>query len=159
MNQTFEKYFRYIIGVHQIIGGLIGLFLASNIDFDQFLSHLFLYLIIIGLFVFSIYCGLDLLINKTRGYKLTLINQYPQLAKIILLGYGYEYYTGLIFIVGFTDTPKFNMFAEIEAAFRSQAYIFMNSRSDEISIIINIIPIIIISIIFRLEKKKIIKIN
>lgn len=159
MNQTFEKYFRYIVGGHQIIGGLIGLFFASNIDFSQFLSHFFLYLIIIGLFIFSIYCGLHLLINKTSGYKLTLINQYPQLAKIILLGYGYEYYTGLIFIVGFTDTPKFNLFAELEAAFRSQAYIFMNSKSDEISIIINVIPIIIIYIIFRLEKKELIKIK
>ena len=159
MNHTFEKFFRYIIGGNQIIGGLIGLFFASNIDFNQFLSHFFLYLIIIGLFVFSIYCGLYLLINKTNGYKLTLINQYPQLAKIILLGYGYEYYTGLIFFVGFTDTPKFNLFAQIEAAFRSQAYLFMNSKSDEISIMVNIIPIIIVAIIFRLEKKEIIKIK
>jgi len=156
MGLNFGKYFKIVLAVYQIIGGSFGLYLIFTQSLSGWLSHFIIFIIILSLFVFSLISGLRLLFNKPNGYSLSLTNQYLQIIKIKVLGYGFEYYLGLPIYLGFTDTPKIRFFIESKFEFWSKAFIYIGDGNFEISLIINLIPIIIIYMINKYLKSNLI---
>jgi uncharacterized membrane protein len=93
-----------IFGWYQIIGGIAGLLITIWL-----LAHtgqinglvLLLILVAFGLYGFSIYCGRLLLTdNYSRGLSLSIINQALQIIHFAMLGYAYQYSSGLMFELG-----------------------------------------------------------
>lgn len=67
------------LGIYQIAGGIIGLLLTILIIADLKIASSLLLLIIViavGLYSYSIYCGILLLKNKVYGLIHSLFNQY-----------------------------------------------------------------------------------
>ena len=147
MRYSVKKYFKIVLAIYQIIGGSLGLYAFFTQSLFVWLSHFIIFTIIFSLFMFSLISGLSLLLNKSNGYSLTLTNQYLQTVKVLILGYGYEYYMGLPLHIGFTDTPKIRFFLGSKFVFSNYAFVYFNDRNFEISLVINIIPIIIIYLI------------
>lgn len=156
MDYRFEKYFRLALGLYQLVGGLIGLYIVFSTGLSLLLPHFWVFIIVLGFFSFSLYCGIILLRGKANSYELTLINQYLQTFRIILLGYGFEFYTGIKSYLGFTDSPNLKFLFKTELSFSSQAYLFMGEKNLEVSLAINIIPVLIIIWIYRLRDKEVI---
>jgi len=93
-----------IFGWYQIIGGIAGLLITIWV-----LAHtgqingliLSLILVAFGLYGFSIYCGRLLLTdNYFRGLSLSIINQALQIIHFAMLGYAYQYASGVMFELG-----------------------------------------------------------
>jgi len=152
MNSKFEKYFKIILAIYQLIGGIYGLFLLFSQGFSLILGHFLFFILGFLLFSFSLICGFRLLFDKHNGYRLTMINQFLQIIKIKILGFGFEYFIGLPFIIGFTDTPKFKFFFDFELMFSSKVYFYINDNF-EVSLILNIIPIVLIYLIIKYKLK------
>ena len=99
-----------IIGLFQIIGGIIGLGVFSWLAAVQQNVNLFLlllYVFIVSLYGYSMFSGIMLFRNPATGLRLTLINQILQIFQISLLGYAYKYVSGFGFVVGFDITNNF----------------------------------------------------
>ncbi|MEZ2337192.1 hypothetical protein [Mucilaginibacter sp. RCC_168] len=101
-----------ILGWYQIVGGIVGLLITIWL-----LAHigqingliLLLLLIVFGLYSFSIYCGRLLFTNYDKGLNLSVINQILQIAHFSMLGYAYQYVSGLVFEIGMSKKPGFNL--------------------------------------------------
>ncbi|MEO6980376.1 MAG: hypothetical protein ABI113_18435 [Mucilaginibacter sp.] len=92
-----------IFGWYQIIGGIVGVLLTLYLLAltDQLTGlMMILYLIAFGLYSFSIYSGRILLGNNhERGLNLSILNQAMQVVSFTLLGYGFMYVSGMMFLV------------------------------------------------------------
>ena len=88
----------------------------------------------------------------TKAAKFTFINQAIQVLKIKLVGYGYQYVAGSYFAIGFTDTP--NYFAQYKYAIIKGTCLIWLGSDNEITVMINLIPIILIFVVFRLLHMK-----
>ena len=93
-----------IFGWYQIIGGIVGLLITIWLlaHTGQINGLLLLFILIaFGLYGFSIYCGRLLLTdNYSRGLGLSVINQVLQIIHFAMLGYAYQYASGLMFELG-----------------------------------------------------------
>src|SRR4051794_7907039 len=92
-----------VLGYYQIVGGIAGLaitiyLIAQTATITGLI--LLLYLIALGLYSFSIYCGTQVLKSKKHSLNISLINQYLQLISFAILGYGFKYISGLLLSVG-----------------------------------------------------------
>lgn len=158
MDYRFEKYFRLGLGIYQVVGGLTGLYLVFSTELSLILPHFWIFIIILGFYSFCLYCGIILLRGKDNTYELTIINQYLQTFRIILLGYGFEFYAGVKSYLGFTDTPNLKFLFNTELGFSSHAYLYMGEKNLEVSVAINIIPVLIIIWIYKLRNKELVTI-
>ncbi|MBL7743794.1 MAG: hypothetical protein JNN00_10010 [Chitinophagaceae bacterium] len=99
------------IGTYQIAGGIIGLGLTIWIISGLITITgplLLLLLIAIGLYSYSIYCGILLLKKKKSGLGHSLINQFLQLINFSLLGFVFQYISGVFLSIGFDLTNSLN---------------------------------------------------
>ena len=100
------------LSYYQIAGGIIGIALTVwlILNLNSF-NSLFLVIIIPSfiLFLFSIFCGILLLKNKSKGLRLSLINQLLQLISFSYIGYAFQYASGLYLLIGLdiTESVKF----------------------------------------------------
>lgn len=140
-----------IIGIYQIIGGGVGLF---SLVYGQIVNKLDVTIISFGVFIvfsFSIIAGIFLLKSyEEKAITYTLVNQYFQILTIKLIGIGYQYVAGSYFGIGFSETPKLNLFYKY-AIIKSNLLIWPGT-DNEITISINLIPILIIIIVSRIRK-------
>jgi hypothetical protein len=85
-----------IVGLYQIIGGLIGLIMIIITSFSTPSDNL-PYLIIPGLllFGFSIYVGKQTYMQRKNYLNLTIINQILQIVGVYIDSFGFEYVSGL----------------------------------------------------------------
>lgn len=97
-----------IIAAYQIIGGLVGLVLASLSIYNSSGNSSILLLIAVGFYAFSIFCGILLFINREFGLKYSLINQLLQLFNFSFAGYAFEYISGISLSVGIDFSNSFN---------------------------------------------------
>ena len=148
MRPIVEKYFKIIFALYQIIGGVFGLYMLFIHGLSMLPEYFLVFILIFLLFLFSLFCGFRLLLDKPNGYRLTFINQNLQIVKIKVLGFGYEYFMGIPAMIGFTDTPKFKFFFDFKLIFSSKAYLYFNDNY-EVSLILNIIPIILIIVMIK----------
>ncbi|MBE7177170.1 MAG: hypothetical protein INR69_12240 [Mucilaginibacter polytrichastri] len=105
------------IGWLQLIGGITGLGLLARLLMNTGAINgpiLLIFVIGISLFLFSIYTGTHLLIDKNKKQALTLsmVNQALQFVQWGVFGYGFSYSSGAEILVGFQGFGvKFNFSA------------------------------------------------
>ncbi|WP_133272737.1 hypothetical protein [Hymenobacter radiodurans] len=100
---------------YQIAGGVIGIFawIMALISTESISGIvLFMLIIMISLYIFSIYAGQTLLSNHSKGLKLSLLNQALQIIHFAAAGYAFKYISGIGFTIGIDLTKdvlfKFN---------------------------------------------------
>jgi len=101
------------LSIYQIAGGIIGLaftvwLIINNVNSINGLL-LFLILVAFALYSYSIYCGALLLRDYTWGLKHTLINQVLQVLNFAMLGYAFQYVSGVYISIGIDLTESFNI--------------------------------------------------
>jgi hypothetical protein len=159
-----------ILAWYQIVGGILGILLSFWL-----LAHtdpisgliLILYLIAFGLYVFSIYCGRLLLIDKySTGLNLSIINQALQILSFSMFGYSFMYVSGMMFlgeITMFQDDNGFRLGLhflssgkELFVGFNffpfSQWRLFFNSEGTPFQLAINFLAIYLIYFGYKLLK-------
>jgi len=139
-----------IIGWVQIIGGITGLLLVCHSLLQTEIINgptLLIFLIGLSLFIFSVYAGNILLskINKKRGIVLTVINQILQLFQWSMLGYSFNYSSGIELMIGLkAHSVNFN-FGLVLSTFSMS----INSSS-QFYFKINLIPILAIIVLVNI---------
>ena len=93
-----------MLGIYQIAGGMlgvavvIGLFNRSLDSFDGALTLILSWVAI--LYIYSIYCGVLLIIGNRKGLNQTQINLYLQVISVFVYGFAFQYYSGIYLSVG-----------------------------------------------------------
>ncbi|WP_338765133.1 hypothetical protein WAF17_01020 [Bernardetia sp. ABR2-2B] len=145
-----------VLAYYQILGGVMGIGLIVWLGFQSniFLSlGLLILLFVIGLYSFSIYCGYNLLNYTNReSFRLSAINQALQILSFMLLGFSYKYIAGVEFAVGVNLTNE-ALFTFDFSFFTSEFQMNLNTEKETTKIAINIIPILIMYFIGKLEQK------
>ena len=137
-----------IIGWIQIVGGVIGIGILgySLLKTGQITGSVLLMLLIgLGLFIFSIYAGKQLLIKRTLklGLILSIINQTLQIIQFNIAGYGFIYFSGAELSIGYKDNLSFD-FDIIASGF----IISINSESSEFALMVNVFAVILLIVLF-----------
>ena len=156
MNNYFlqEYYFKLkLIGIYQIIGGLVGLGLTTWL-ITMLLPMPFVVICIIvtsiGLFLFSIVCGIGLWLKKRTAINLSIGLQLLQILSFTLYGYSFKFISGLgvLLNIDFTNKlqPQINL---SEPLFR---FTYLVDQSDKI-ISVNLAAILICYFIVDLKRK------
>jgi len=141
------------LGYYQIIGGIVGFILTIRVLISQqTLSGLvfMFFAIAFALITFSIISGNLLRKGNLKGLTLSYWNQIIQVLQLSLFAIGYEYYSGIMFRVGFYWSEKFTPDASVGISGWNLSY--RPSSPDYIAIYVNIIPIIIIYLLGKIEK-------
>src|SRR5688500_13713000 len=95
------------LGIYQIIGGVLGLafsYWIVNVSFSIIL--LLDLLFALGLYGFSIYCGILLIRKHKNGLIFSKVNQLLQVIQLAMFGYGFTYISGVAFSVGLDLTDE-----------------------------------------------------
>ncbi len=143
------------LGIYQIICGLIGLGVSVWILLQTEVisgAILFIFLLALGLYYFSIKSG-GLLLQKTqinKGLIYSLASNFLQTIAISIGGYKYEIYTGVKMIIGLNFTHGFNF--KIAIGFPEFNFAYNSSRLD-IFFYINIFAIIAIILLYDIYKE------
>ena len=149
-----EYYFKLkLIGIYQIIGGLIGLGLTTWL-ITMLLPMPFLIVCIIivsiGLFLFSIACGLGLCFKKWNAVNLSLVLQLLQIIGFTLYGCSFKFISGLGALLNLDFTNSFQVQIKLsEPLFR---FTYLTDPTEKI-IGVNLIAILITFFIIDLKKK------
>ncbi len=151
MKPEHHRLVLYIIGIYQILGGLLGWYAGIYQGFNNIINHFFIFIIIIVVFAFSIYCGVLLLSNKiSSGINLSLINQFLQLAQFKIFGFGFEYVAGSYLAIGFSDTPVMHL--QYKYTFIKSGFFISSVTGDnEINVMFNFIAILIFAYLYNLN--------
>ncbi len=141
------------IGWYQILGGIIGVFMVCYTLFytgELTGIDLLFFLIIVLLLIFNIYCGNLLRKADIRGLKLSTWNQALQILQFGIVAFGFEYYAGIRLAFGFDWGELFRTDIAISATSIHLRY--TPDKTSDLSIWINIVPIIIIYWIDKIEQ-------
>jgi len=142
-----------ILGIYQIIGGIIGLgFLFLSLSQLSGLSILpvLISLISFVLFSYSILCGILLLKKKPLGLRHSMINQFLQLIFFTFLGYSFHYIAGVFFTLGIDLTDSFLLTFNIGL---SSWQMEISSGSPAINLNFNLVAFMLIIFIINLKAK------
>lgn len=153
MKTKLKDYLRYLISIYQIFGGLAGIWFAVSGGINFKVLNLLVLIAALGLFSFSILTGVRLFSGSHSGYKFSIVNQALQIVKIKIFGYGLGYYSGFKALIGFTDTPELKLFFDFHLDYSSGFFIFIGNSANEISLLFNVIPIILIVYLSNRIKK------
>lgn len=142
-----------ILGIYQILGGLYGIYLTLNLMFSlSSLTNLILLIIFIAicLYSYSLLCGILILLKKDNDLKYSLINQYLQLINFTIVGYAFQYVSGVYLFVGinFTDVITFKFTMGI-----STWYLSFNTVSDEMEVNLNLAALFLIILIDKIKNQ------
>jgi hypothetical protein len=139
------------LGIYQIIGGILGLissYWIASLSFSIFL--LLDLLAALGLYGFSIYCGILLLKKHNSGLILSKINQLLQVVQFAMLGYGFTYVSGVSFLAGLDLTNggvlAFNFGI-------SNWRVAINSEPEILLVKLNLVAVFLIAAIDKWQKK------
>ncbi|WP_028375095.1 hypothetical protein [Leeuwenhoekiella sp. MAR_2009_132] len=152
MNSTLKKL--NILGYYQLIGGIIGLLFTLYILMNQPVLNgplMVIYLIAIGLMIYTIYCGF-LLIKKQyeKGINFSMINQALQVIGFGVLGYGFKYTSGILAGLKVDLTNDFIIGLNFNVTTWKMNW---NSDPDLTYININFVAIFILGFIFKAKEK------
>lgn len=149
-----EYYFKLkLIGIYQIIGGLVGLGLTVWL-ITMLLPMPFVVVCIIivsiGLFLFSIACGIGLWFKKWTAINLSIILQLLQIISFTLYGCSFKFISGLGVLLDFDFTNNLQVQIKLsEPLFRFTYFI---DPTDKI-IGVNLAAILICFFIIDLKRK------
>ena len=152
MNNTEKKL--WILGIYQIIGGLIGVgfTLKSLLTIGLINGPLLLILIIaFGLFFFSIFSGYILFKKRfIRGINLSIINNSIQVIGFGVLGYGFKYVSGIIAGIRLDMTNDMIFLFDFDLTNWKMNY---NMDPELTYISINIFAIVIIGFLYKAKEQ------
>lgn len=145
---------------HQIIGGAIGL----KKVFDELWNggyhstgSIFLCLIALGLYTFTLYAGRLLLSDRyENGLALTFINQCFQVISITVFGCTFMYYSGVIFkLYGYYwhEGGSYSKSAGFDFKYLSDYRFAFGSGSSELALGINFVGLYLTYFSYRLYKQ------
>jgi len=143
-----------ILGYYQLIGGIIGLVLWIKmlVNTGEFTGLIFLFvLIILGLFLYSIYVGFQTLRLKNNWILHSQINQLFQFLSLSLLGFTYHYFSGIGFFIGLDMTDSYIL--KYDLSLLSNCHLEYNLHPDQIIIKFNIFAFFVLYYIARLDKR------
>jgi hypothetical protein len=143
-----------IIAYYQIIGGVYGLYsILSILIKEPTVSGLglIIYLIIIGLYLFSIYCGNLVRLQKVRGLVSTKWSQITQLFQFNILGIAFWYISGIGISVGYGKTDDIMQFMYLN--FSSMYFKYNLNETGDFYFYLNITPIVVLYFTEKLERK------
>jgi hypothetical protein len=155
MTQTLhkDKVLYNIIAYYQIIGGLYGLYsIITQLANLHTVSGLgvIIYLIITGFYLFSVYCGNLLRLKRKKGLQITKWSQLTQLFQFNISGVAFWYISGVGVSIGYGKADDLIQFLYLNL---SSMYFKYNLRATEdFYFFINLIPLIIIFLIEKLER-------
>ena len=113
MSKTFKAIEPKIkaLAIYQLAGGGIGIALtvAAMVNYFSDINGpvLIFYCMALGLYLYSIYCGILLFENYKTGLRHSFINQILQLMSISFLGYSFQYIAGFYIVIGIDLTDGF----------------------------------------------------
>ena len=152
MTNKAAVYLSKAIGIYQISGGLIILILGLNqllFHFSINVYFLFYTLMAIGFSSFSIYTGTNCYQATAFGLKLTFYNQMIQLLCFSFSGFEFLYSAGVGFFIGLDLTKEVIFLHKF-----TLLYIKLGkANSNEIVFLINVIPLIIISLLDSIQNR------
>lgn len=143
-----------LIAYYQILGGFYGLYrILSMLAKQPTLSGLglIIYLLIIGLYSFSIYCGNLIRLKKPKGLELSKWSQLSQLFQFNLLGVAFWYISGFGIAIGYGKVDEFTQFVYLN--FSSMYFKYNLEENQDFYFFINFVPLIVIFFIEKLERK------
>jgi len=152
LSGKIEDNMKYI-GYYQLAGGFLGIILTLRIfSYEPSFSGLSLlfYAIAFLLFGFSIYCGNLLRKGNTKGLLLSTFNQILQILQFSISIIGFTYYSGICFSLGFQWIEKF--IPDFNIALSQWQFRYTENDMDHLSVYINIVPLLIIYFIWKIEK-------
>ena len=141
------------LGIYEIVGGVIGIgltiyLIATQLSVPGLLFLIFLFSLL--LYCYSIYCGIVLLKNKSNALNYSLVNQYLQLINFSILGYAFQYISGIYLSVGIDLTSS----EYLKINFGVSAWqININRDKDIILVNLNFVALFLIIFIDNLKKK------
>ncbi len=141
------------LAIYQIAGGVLGLGITIWV-----IAHtpvitgllMLIFLVALGLYTYSVLCGILLVRQHKHGLKYSLINQYLQLVNFAILGFGLKYVSGMLLSVGVDLTGEFEM--KFNFAIMSTWEFNVNRDVERIEINLNLFALFIIIFIDRLKK-------
>lgn len=140
------------LGIYQIIGGIIGIGLTLGL-LNLSAASILLFLIVLlalALYSYSIYCGMLLLQKRKDGLLHSKINQLLQVASIAVLGYAYQYTSGVFLSIGIDLTESFNL--RFNAGISSWQ-ININTDNPALIVNLNLLAVFLITAIDKFRKK------
>jgi hypothetical protein len=141
------------LGLYQIFGGAIGILLvAVGIYRDSLIDSftVLLYILIVLIFSYSIFCGMLCIKASRRALKYSLANQILQLFGFAAMGFAFKYVAGVSLTVGLdlTDSLNFSFGAGI-----SKFVLNLNLDRDTLELNVNLIAIGLVYWIDRLTRR------
>jgi hypothetical protein len=143
-----------IIGWYEIIGGAIGglliLFFGPRIASASNVSYSLIFILFFFLFMFSIFAGVILLQNRTKSFEISIFVQALQVFQFIVKGTYFSFIAGAQLTFQFFEGTStnfrlnFGIISEFNFLFHIQ-----NTSSIFSMLSINIVPIVIIYILFK----------
>lgn len=139
---------------YQIAGGIIGIIwtiwlIPQTVTISGLI--LLIYLLAVGLYLFSIYCGRLLLKGEYElGLKLSTINQSLQIFSFALMGFAFKFVAGLYLGVGIDYTNDFKF--DIKFSF-SAFQININTDEELITLDFNFVAIFLVQYIMRIKEE------
>lgn len=143
------------LGIYQLISAIAGvgvtfsLFLQERFQFPQI--TIVIIAIILMLYLFAIYCGISCFQMKEKCLWYSSINLYLQLISFSIVGYGFQYLSGLAINLGFDLTTDFALSLKMEVF--SFWHIDYNSDSHVILVNLNLVALAVILIIDRMKQQ------
>ncbi len=142
------------LGWYQICGGVLGIiFFCYSLYYEGMLTgaNLLIYIFILALLSFSIYCGILLINKNSKGFFFSELNQACQVLQIGVWKISYLYFSGIAAIIGFGWGDKFTPDAYLSL---TSASIQITAEETPVLIIgINLVPIIIIYWISKIKNE------
>jgi hypothetical protein len=138
------------LAIYQIVGGAIGLLSfikLFNTGSPFSLILLVLILAASALFLYSIFCGIQLFKNPLFGLKLSKINQLLQAVHFAIGGYAFQYVSGVHISFGIDLTESFIVKSEISL---STWKINLFSGDPDIIIAVNVVALFLIAFIDKM---------
>lgn len=142
-----------ILGIYQIGGGIIGLGLTvwviSGLTITTF-PLIFILLIAVVLYVYSIYCGILLLKKNISGLKHSLINQLLQIINFSIFGFTFQYISGVFISAGLDLTDSLFLMFNFGV---SQWQITINGNKEILILNFNVVALFLVFFIEKLRKE------
>ena len=152
-NRTLSDFIAY----YQIIGGLYGLYSITaklaKLEKLENVSGLsvIIWLIIICLYLFSIYCGNLVRLKKQNGLQMTKWCQLTQLFQFNISGIAFWYISGFGVSLGYGNVDDLIQFLYLNL---SSMYFKYNLKdAEDFYFFVNLIPIALIFLAEKLERK------
>lgn len=148
--QQIARLFIQSIGLYEIIGGAIGVFIsAANLVYNPQINIFWLLYTVIALllFCFCIYAGIETVNLKPLGITLSVYVQLLQVVSFSILGFAYTYNSGLGVFLGI------DMTSSVEYLTKVSSVKFGMGKADATAwkISINIIPLAILLLIQKAQ--------